>query len=143
MTGPFDHLLDQLGDEGDDKRPGQIPLDIADLPPAQRQVMFYFLRDAKETADTLTLDALREQFADLDNLPEILAELTQQNWLIRLGEPPNVRYKINFRRRRASGLADDMWASLTDRLAEDDSSDSNPTDDDPHDKPAFPSLSDW
>jgi hypothetical protein len=124
-----------------DEHSGLTPLDIADLPDEQRQVMVSFLRDAKETAGILTFDALQDKHKDLDDLSDVLADLTKSNWLIRLGEEPHVRYKVNFRRRRASRLANDLWATLS----EDDNADSEPPSDDAqaNDRPSLPSLSDW
>ena len=109
----------------------------------QRQVMFSFLRDAKKTAGTLTHDALQEKHQDLDDLVSVLADLTKNGWLIRLGEASHVRYKINFRRRRASKLKSNMWASLTDRLIEESNSEHDQSRDQSDDQPTLPSLSDW
>ena len=127
------------------KRTGLTPLDIVDLPDEQRQVMFSFLRDAKETFGVLTLDALQDKHNDLDDLSGILDDLTKLDWLTQLGEEPNVRYKANLGRRRASRLSDNLWASLSDRLAEDSGADSLTSTDDSqkNDNSSLPSLSDW
>ncbi|MBN1562860.1 MAG: hypothetical protein JXA10_03415, partial [Anaerolineae bacterium] len=77
---------DRAFGQDDDNRSGLTPLDIADLPDEQRQVMVSFMRDAKETAGILTLDDLQDRHTDLVDLPGVLAVLTELNWLTPLGE---------------------------------------------------------
>jgi hypothetical protein len=119
MPGLYDRLRSQLDDD-DDKSAGLTPLDIAGLPEDQRRVMFALLRDADASSDGITEDALQDKLSDLEGLPDVLAELIKQSWLIELGEPPNVRYKVNLRHKRGSKFATNLWASLSDRLTEDE-----------------------
>jgi hypothetical protein len=124
MSGLYDRLMDQLGDEDNDQPAGLTPLDIAELPDHQRQVMFALLRDSRASSGGVTLEALHERFGDFQDLDGVLNELTQNNWLIRQGEAATVRYKVNLRRKRGSTLGGNFWSSLSSRLAdEDDSSD--------------------
>ena len=123
MSDLFDHMNDQMGDD-DDKRT-VTPLDLINLPDEQRQVLFSFLRDAKETFGILTLNDLQEKHHDLDDLLGILDDLTNSKWLIQLGRKTNIKYKANLGRRRGSQLSDDIWASLSELLAEDSAPDSN------------------
>jgi hypothetical protein len=133
MSGLYDRLLNQIGDEND-KPAGLSPLDIADLPNDQRQVMLWLLRNSAAPTNGVPHAALRDQFEDLKDLKSVLDDLTTNSWLIRLGEPPNDRFKVNLRRKRGSSS---LWTSLSNRLADEDS------DDQTTGKPGLPVLSDW
>jgi hypothetical protein len=132
--------MDQLGDEDNDQPAGLTPLDIAELPEGQRQVMFSLLRDTRASASGMSMESLRDKLGEVEGLDGILHELTQSNWLIRLGEAPNVRYKVNIRRRRGSTLGGSIWASLSNRLADEDR---NQDQDQGRSKPDLPALTDW
>jgi hypothetical protein len=54
MSGLYDRLMDQLGDDDNGQPAGLTPLDIADLPEQQRQVMFALLRDSRASAGWAT-----------------------------------------------------------------------------------------
>lgn len=148
MPGMYDQLLDQLGDDDNDRSSGLTPLDIADLPDAPRKVMFAMLRDAEAATEGLTLDHLQAKLANVPGLAEVLAELTQKGWLILRGEPPAARYKVNLRRRRGREVSADVWASLADHLADAADSDQDDPGEDPDSgssagKPRLPVISDW
>ena len=96
MSGLYDRLNDQLGKDDDNQPAGLTPLDIADLPDGQRQVMFALLRDSRSSGDGVSADVLREKLPQVEGLAAVLDELTRNSWLIRLGEAPNVRYKVEF-----------------------------------------------
>ena len=136
MSGLYDRLNDQLGKDDDNQPAGLTPLDIADLPDGQRQVMFALLRDSRSSGDGVSADVLREKLPQVEGLAAVLDELTRNSWLIRLGEAPNVRYKVNLRRKRGSSLGGGIWSSLSNRLAEEQESQDTGT-------PDLPSLSDW
>lgn len=148
MPGMYDRLTAKLGDDNQ-KPAGLSPLDIADLPEEQRQVMFTLLRNTSSETGEITQETLQEKLPDMANLPDVVAELTKNGWLVRLGELPNIRYRINLRHRRAGRLGANIWASLTDRLAQDQSektigSEGEPSDQDADQpKPSFPALTDW
>ena len=140
MPDLYERLAAQIG--GDDDQPaGVSPLDIVDLPRAQRQIMVGLLRDSTAAMSGITLDALREKLAGDEGLAEALNGLTNHGWLIRLGEPPNVRYKVNLSRRRGKKLSANLWASLADHLAA--SQGEGRGEDSDHPGPHFPTLSDW
>ncbi len=120
MSGLYDRLNDQLGKDDDNQPAGLTPLDIADLPDGQRQVMFALLRDSRSSGDGVSADVLREKLPQVEGLAAVLDELTRNSWLIRLGEAPNVRYKVNLRRKRGSSLGGGIWSSLSNRLAEEE-----------------------
>lgn len=143
MAGLYDRLLDQIGGDDDDQPAGLTPLDISDLPEDQRQIMFWMLRHPKASAGGVTPDTIREHFDDVENLNDLLDDLTRNNWLIRMGEAPAEHYKVNLRRKRPSKLSANMWASLSDKLDDDD--DDGPDEDSStrYSKPGLPSLSDW
>ncbi|MBN1200967.1 MAG: hypothetical protein JXJ20_03835 [Anaerolineae bacterium] len=121
MPGLYDRLMDQIGDNDDDANDkptgGLTPLDIAALPGDQRKVMMLLLREPG--SDGLTLDVLRQKLPDVKDLPDILAELADKDWLIVKGRPPNASYKVNLRRKRGSKLVSGIWSSLSDRLDDD------------------------
>ncbi len=137
MSGLYDRLMDQLGDDDDGQPAGLTPLDIADLPEQQRQVMFALLRDSRASAGGVTLDMLQEKLSEIEDLDSVLNDLTQNNWLIRQGEAATVRYRVNLRRKRGSSLGGNIWSSLSSRLADEDKSQDR---DQGKNKPA---LSDW
>jgi len=69
--------------------------------------------------DGITLDSLQAKFPDQDatELNKTLAELFKNGWVISLGEPPNVHYKINLRRKRGASF-NGVWSNIMDRLAQ-------------------------
>jgi len=128
MSGLFDRLIDQPGDEDDNNPGGLTPLDMADLPPLQRQIMFTLLRDKEAASSGITQKALAEKLDHPDGLTETLDEMTGSDWLLMLGEPPDVRYKANLRRKRPRGAGSGLWSSITSRLSDDsDPSPGEPT----------------
>jgi hypothetical protein len=132
--------MDQLGDDDSDQPAGLTPLDIADLPEPQRQVMFALLRDSRASASGVTLDVLYEKFSEFEDLDSTLDELTKNNWLIRQGEAATIRYKVNLRRKRGSTLGGNIWSSLSSRLADEEKGSDR---DQGKNKPDMPALSDW
>jgi hypothetical protein len=139
MAGIYDRLRDQLDDD-DDRPSGMTALDIADLPASQRRVMFALLRDTQAGAEGVTASDVAARLDDASGLADALDALTRLGWLIRRGEPPRERYKVNLRRRsRGGGLDMNVWALLVDRLAPE------ADDDAPGQKPGhdFPKMTDW
>lgn len=113
-------VFDNLGARLDDGKPeGVTPLDITELPRLQKQIMFFMLRDQHAAIEGVTLANLKAQFENEteSRLSGVLAELHKNGWLIEMGEPPNVHYKINLRRKRGSNL-NGVWSHVIDRLAE-------------------------
>jgi hypothetical protein len=148
MSGLYDRLRAQIGGDDDDQPPGMTPLEIADLPMEQRQVMFSLLRDPQAATDGITLASLQERTDDPEALPGMLADLTKNGWLVQYGEPPGVRYKVNLRRKRGTGAGGSLWASLLDRLTEEDDekvegSTEDKDQDENQPKSSFPAVSDW
>ncbi len=141
MSGLYDQLAAKLGGDDPDKPAGLSPLEIADLPETQRQVMFGLLRDTNAATGEFTFDALQVKFVHLEKLPEVLADLTKNGWLIKLGESPSIRYRVNLRRKRAASLGANVWASLSDRLTKEGDEGQSSGPDQP--KPSFPVLKDW
>jgi hypothetical protein len=140
MSGLYDRLSDQLDDDDNGQPAGLTPLDIAELPDQQRQVMFALLRDSRAAAGGVTREALYERFGDFDDLDGVLNELTQNSWLIRQGEAATIRYKVNLRRKRGSTLGGGIWSTLSSRLTDEDKSSDR---DKGKGKPDLPAVSDW
>ncbi len=117
MPGIFDHLSARLQDEGS---AGLSPVDLAELPGSEKLIMLTLLRDPASAFEGVTGESLREKLAGkVENLDQTIAQLVNQHWLIVLGDPPTLRYRMNFRARRGSTSAFNLWNLLTDRLPED------------------------
>ena len=117
MPGVFDRLNKEI----EDKQPegGITPLDLAGLPPALRKIMRLMLRELQMPYPGLceAMDSMPE--ADRltrDDLQDALSTLTEQAWLIRVGEGDKAIYKVNLRRKEGSKLAAGIWSSLDAKL---------------------------
>ncbi len=119
MPNLYEHLQSQLGDENGPPNGGLTPLDLADLPDAQRRVMLFVLRRAHRAGGNVDRRALSAVFSDRKALADVLETLVRRGWLIARGELPNPHYSVNFRRKRASRLDVDLWTTLSERLADD------------------------
>ena len=117
MSGVFDRLQKRI----DDKRQagGITVLDLADLPPALRKIMRLMLRQLQMNYPQLcdAMDQMPEgerlKRADLD---EALKKLSEQAWLIQIGEGERAIYKVNLRRKAGSKLGEDIWQNLDAKL---------------------------
>ena len=117
MAGVFDRLQKQISDK--QKEGGITALDLADLPPALRKIMRLMLRQLQMSYPQLceamdkVLEGDRLSRAELD---DALKTLSQQAWLIQIGEGERAIYKVNLRRKAGSTLASGIWQSLDDKL---------------------------
>ncbi len=117
MPGLFDRLDKEIKDK--QKEGGISPLDLAGLPPALRKIMRVMLRELSASYPRLceVVDAMpdkdRLSRAELDS---VLADLTEQFWLIRIGEKERAIYKVNLRRKEGSKLAAGIWSALDNKL---------------------------
>ena len=117
MPGLFDRLDKEIKDRQKDG--GVSPLDLAALPPALRRIMRVMLRELSASYPRLceVVDSMPE--ADRLSRPEldsVLSDLTEQFWLIRIGEKEKAIYKVNLRRKEGSKLAAGIWSALDDKL---------------------------
>lgn len=114
MPGLFDRLKAELGD---DEPSGITPLEIADLPDSQRRIMLWMLRDRSASSEGVDLVTLKNK---ITNLPEdyagVMEMLARDGWLITMGEHPNLRYKVNLRRKRGSTMGFGLWSIISDRI---------------------------
>lgn len=118
MGGVFDHLHDQIGGEREGE--GLSPLDLRELPPRLRKLMRMMLREVEMTYAELCEAVAQmppEDRLSQDELDEALELLTQQRWLIRMGEEM-ITYEVNLRRRAGSDLAKSFWGTLDTRIEE-------------------------
>jgi hypothetical protein len=117
MSGVFDRLNKEI--ENKKQEGGITPLDLADLPSALRRIMRLMLRELQLTYPALceAVDAMpeKERFTRED-LQEALSTLTEQSWLIRIGEGEKAIYKVNLRRKEGSTLAAGIWSALDAKL---------------------------
>ncbi len=117
MPGVFDRLQIKIADKQTEG--GITALDLADLPPALRKIMRLMLRELEMNYSRLceAMDAVPEadrlSRADLDYA---LTTLSEQAWLIRIGEKEKAIYKTNMRRKAGSTLMDGIWSNLNDKL---------------------------
>lgn len=117
MPGLFERLKAEL--DADDHG-GITPLEIAELPDAERRLMLWLLRDRTASSEGVTVGALIEQMpAAPADAATVVAALARDGWLIALGEPPDQRYKVNLRRKRGSTLGFGLWTILSERLTRD------------------------
>ncbi len=114
MPGVFDHLSAQVPDEDG---AGLSPLDLADLPGDQKQIMLTLLRDAASAFDGVPTDVLRAKVdGKVEQFDATVELLARQGWLIAMGEAPRQRFRLNFRAKRGSRSGFNLWTILTDRL---------------------------
>jgi len=117
MSGVFDRLQKQIDDKR--KEGGITVLDLADLPPALRKIMRLMLRQVQMSYPQL-LEAIRHMPEDerisQASLDEALDKLSEQAWLIRIGEGERAIYKVNLRRKAGSKLGESIWQNLDARL---------------------------
>lgn len=117
MTGTFERLQKQLDDtRGKD---GISVLDLADLPPALRKIMKLMLRQIRMNYPQLV--AALEQLPQAEQmthaeLDETLERLSEQAWLIKVGQGEGAHYKVNLRRKAGSKLGETIWQRLDSRL---------------------------
>lgn len=117
MPGIFDRLQKEI--ENKQGEGGITALDLADLPPALRKIMRLMLRELQLSYPQLTEavdsfpDAERLSHKDLD---EALNVLTNQSWLIRIGQGEKAIYKVNLRRKAGSTVASGIWNTLDSKL---------------------------
>jgi len=117
MSGVFDQLQKQIDDK--EKESGITALDLADLPPALRKIMRLMLRQVQmnypqlcEAMEKFPEDERMSQ-SDLD---DALKTLSQQAWLIQIGEGERAIYKVNLRKKAGSTIASGIWQSLDAKL---------------------------
>ena len=117
MPGVFDRLNKEIKDK--QQEGGITALDLAELSPALRKIMRLMLRELQMTYPRLceVMDAMPEQERLTRNgLDDALSTLTQQFWLLRIGEGEKAIYKVNLRRKEGSKLASGIWSSLDAKL---------------------------
>lgn len=117
MPGVFDRLNKEI--ENKQKDGGITPLDLVELSPALRRIMKIMLRELQMTYPRLreVMDELPEaERLTPTSLDEALAALTEQFWLIRIGENEKAIYKVNLKRKAGSSLANGIWSSLDQKL---------------------------
>lgn len=117
MGGLFDKLQNQI--ENRTQEGGISAIDIASLPPTLRKIMRLMLRenemaytDIRQAVEAMP-EADRITPADLDSA---LSVLTQESWLIRMGQDEAITYRVNLRRKAGSGLAGAIWGRLESRM---------------------------
>jgi hypothetical protein len=117
MAGVFDRLNKEIQDKK--KEGGITPLDLAGLPPALRRIMRLMLRELHAGYPRLCeiMDGMPEKDRlSREELQSTLTELTEQYWLIRIGDGEKAIYKVNLRRREGSTLMAGIWSALDEKL---------------------------
>lgn len=117
MPGVFDRLNKEIKDK--QQQGGITALDLAELSPALRKIMRLMLRELQMSYPRLceAMDDMPEKDRlTRDGLDESLSTLTQQSWLIRIGEGEKAIYKVNLRHGDGSKLAAGIWSSLDAKL---------------------------
>lgn len=117
MSGVFDRLQKQINDK--QKEGGITALDLADLPPALRKIMRLMLRQVQMNYPQLceAIEKMPEGERMLQTeLDDALKTLSQQAWLIQIGEGERAIYKVNLRKKAGSTIASGIWQSLDAKL---------------------------
>ena len=117
MSGIFDRLQERINDKS--KEGGITVLDIADLPPALRKTMRLMLKQLQMSYPQLcnVMEQLPEgERLTRTQLDKALEKLTEQAWLIQIGEGVHAIYKVNLRRKAGSKLGDSLWQRLDAKL---------------------------
>jgi vacuolar-type H+-ATPase subunit E/Vma4 len=117
MAGVFDRLQKNIEDK--QKEGGITALDLADLPPVLRKIMRLMLRQLQMTYPELceAMENMPEdQRLSTSDLDEALKTLSEQGWLIQIGEGKKAVYKVNLRRKAGSTLASGIWSELDAKL---------------------------
>ncbi len=117
MPGIFDRLDKEIKDQQKDG--GISPLDLVKLPPSLRKIMRLMLRELQMGYPRMceVMDAMPEKDRlTRDELDSALSNLTNDFWLIRIGEKEKAIYKVNLRRKAGSTLAAGIWSSLDSKL---------------------------
>ena len=117
MPGVFDRLNKEI--ENKQKDGGITALDLADLSPTLRKIMKIMLRELQMTYPRLceVMDAMpEEERLTRGLLDDALSTLTQQFWLVRIGDKEKAIYKVNLKRKTGSTLAAGIWSSLDEKL---------------------------
>ncbi|MFQ3567566.1 MAG: hypothetical protein SNJ59_11265 [Aggregatilineales bacterium] len=114
-------IYDRLNAEIDDEEPkGITPLDIADLPNEQKQIMLFLLREHSGPDGAVEVETLRTRLKEkVHDFDSALKSLMANGWLIEMGEAPNQRYRVNLRVRRGSEAGIGLWSLLFERISKD------------------------
>ncbi len=117
MPGVFDRLQKEIQDKQGEG--GITALDLAELPPALRKIMRLMLRELQQSYPELS--AAVEAFPESErlskkDLDDALDTLTQQAWLVRIGQGDKAIYKVNLRRKAGSTLMSGIWNTLDSKL---------------------------
>lgn len=117
MSGVFDRLQKEI--DAKRKESGISILDLAELSPTLRKIMQLMLRRVQMSSAQLheANDLLPEGERLTNNaLDEALKKLSDQAWLIQIGQGKRAIYKVNLRRRAGSHLSETIWQNLDAKL---------------------------
>jgi hypothetical protein len=113
MTSIFDRLSQQI--DGDNPA-GISAFDLTDLPNEQKRIMLSLLRNQGDAPEGVSRQTLQDKTdGSLDDFDSLLNILTRNGWVVTLGEPPNLRYRVRFRARRSQQTGYTLWSILFDR----------------------------
>lgn len=114
-------IYDRLNAEIDDEEPkGITPLDIADLPDGEKQIILLLLREHSGPDGAVEVETLRARLKEkVANFDAAFKSLMANGWLIEMGEAPNQRYRVNLRARRGREAGIGIWSLLFERISKD------------------------
>lgn len=119
MSGLFDRLQQEV-DKARANR-GMGPADLLTLPLPQRRVMRLLLREVQMSYPEIITAVSHlppAQYLTIAELDDSLTQLTQNGWLIRMGQDELITYRVDLRRKPGSKIASGMWNTLEKRLKE-------------------------
>jgi hypothetical protein len=83
----------------------------------RKKILLFLLRDPEANLQGVSLEVLQEKLPDIaPSLPALLTELAEEGWLIVMGEPPRLRYRIHMRRRPGGELGFGIWSLMGKQL---------------------------
>ncbi|MEM7331766.1 MAG: hypothetical protein AAF490_06720 [Chloroflexota bacterium] len=119
MSGFFDRLQKEIDKTRADS--GMRPVDLLTLSAPQRRIMRLLLREVQLTYPEITTAVSNlpdDQQLTAVELDKNLIQLTQDGWLIRMGQDTLSTYRVNLSHKPGSQVGSGMWGALNKRLKE-------------------------
>lgn len=117
MTNLFDELRKKI--EQDAGKKGISAWELTQLPAHHRRIIRHILREVQIPYHELrhAMSALPATLRlEPHELDEALNRLTDEAWIIRMGQGQRTTFRVNLRHKRGSGLSSSMWEHLNRRL---------------------------
>lgn len=117
MNDMFDRLQGEMEKRNRDS--GISPMDLLDLPEHKRLLMRKMLRSRSMRKDEITAFVEtwnEEKRLTQKQLDAALTDLSDQGWLIPIGEGDAKGFRVNLRRKKGSQLNNSIWGAIDSKL---------------------------